>query len=127
VRCWSEAGNEDTDLPFGEYRETRTSWREVDTPLPGDVIDYSGPGRSALFDLARFMRHAAADPRGVGQSLTDAQRELGEIKKEDGKPLHNRWGVQRAWGALIALNRLDKADGVNSDTGRSIWVKRDGE
>lgn len=126
IKRWSEIGDEDTDLPFGDFREQPTSWRDVETPLPADIIDYQGQGRAALFDLARFMRHTATG--GIGQSLADAKRELGALKDVDNKPLHNRWSVQRAWGALIdPLNRLQKADGVNADTGRMLWALRDGE
>jgi hypothetical protein len=125
VRRWSEAGDESSDLPFGDAREVRTSWRLIETPLPDDVVTYAGRGRSALHDLARFMRHTADG--GVGQSLADAKQELCAVLDVDGKPRHNRWTVQRAWGALIDLGRLELADGVTSETGRSLWVRRDGE
>jgi hypothetical protein len=97
----------------------------VDTPLPNDVVAFTGRGRAALLDLARFMRHTADG--GVGQALVDAKRELGAVLDADGKPLHSKWSIQRAWGGLLEMNRLTPADGVNSDTGRSLWVRRDGE
>lgn len=125
IRIWSEAGTEEHDLPFGAPIEMQTSWRDVDSALPDDIVTYEGKGKSALNDLVRFMRHTADG--GVGQSLADAKRELLAIKNGDGSERHNRWAVQRAWGALVDLNRLQLADGVNSDTGRSLWVKRDGE
>jgi len=125
IKRWSEAGDEATDLPFGEARESSTSWRDIETPLPDDVVIYTGVGRSAMHDLARFMRHTAAG--GVGQSLADAKRELGLIVGVDDKPMHKKWTIQRAWGALLDMNRLSLADGINSDTGRAHWVHRDGE
>jgi hypothetical protein len=125
VRVWSAAGDEEHDLPFGAPIESPMSWRDVDTPLPVDIADYKGRGASTILDLARFMRHAADG--GVGQALSDAKRELAAVKNDDGSERHNKWAVQRAWGALVELERLRPVNGRGEETGRSVWVKRDGE
>jgi hypothetical protein len=107
--------------PFGGA----TDWNLDATPLPADVVSYTGRGAGAVPALARFMRHQASG--GVGFTLAAARKAvLSKMRTEQGKPKWSEDTVDRAWGALVDLGRIDPADGTNA-TGRSLWKARPGE
>lgn len=102
---------------------TPEDWQTAETSLPADVWNYAGPGEKGVRDLAKLMVHetsrAHGDPRGVGLTRAEAQRELGKI----GTPTTT---VRRAWSALLDLGRLRSAQGVSDGhlTGRHVWVAK---
>lgn len=95
------------------------AWHDPEQPpMPTDIESYRGPGRQSIRDLARFLRVNANGVIGV--TATDAVSALRTIKGTDGKPLHARDTVLRAWDAMVnELGRLEPADANLSDEGRT--------
>lgn len=95
------------------------AWHDPDQPpVPTDVESYRGPGRQSIRDLARFLRVNANGVIGV--TATDAVTALRTIKGTDGKALHARDTVLRAWDAMVnELGRLEPADANLSEEGRT--------
>lgn len=104
-------------LPFSGLED----WNDSDQlDLPPDVATYDGRGRAAIRALARFMRHSAS--AGVGFTQAGARKAVQDrIRDEKGKPIWSNDTIDRAWGALVDLSRLELAEG-GKKTARSLWV-----
>lgn len=116
---------EQADL-VASFAAVTDDWNEAtQAPLPADIVDYSGRGRTAVKALARFMRYSASG--GVGFTMANAVKAVrGKIVDSSGKPAWSEDTVQRAWGALVDLGRLQVAE-TGGSTARSMWVERDGD
>jgi hypothetical protein len=107
--------------PFGAPE----NWNNLLWELPRDVVAYSGPGKAAIAALARFMRYSACGQ--VGFSLSSARMAVREVYVDDkGKPKFSRDTVDRAWDALVGLERLEPA-GMGDLASRSLWRTKVGD
>ena len=93
-------------------------WHDPDQPpVPADIETYTGAGRKAIRDLARFLRANAVG--GIGVDLAGARIALRGLKGVDGKPLHDRATIDRAWGAMVDAGRLEPTDTNGSEEGKT--------
>jgi hypothetical protein len=94
-------------------------WHDPEQPpVPADIETYTGPGQKAVRDLTRFLRANAVG--GIGVDLAGARIALRGLKGMDGKPLHQRDTIDRAWGAMVdgsALGRLEPTDTNGNEDG----------
>ncbi len=120
--------DEEDEQGPGVMLSRETPWNDAEqAPLPDDVCAYGGAGKSATLALARFMRARAVG--GIGMNLTDARSALAALKGPDGKSVHERTTVGRAWGALRDMGRIGPAESNMSGnpTGLHWWIKRSGD
>lgn len=109
--------------PFGSRYE---NWNDPLQPsVPDDVSAYRGPGAAAIKALARFMRYSAGG--SVGFALPAARKAVKEVYTDErGKAKWSDDTIDRAWGALVDISRLQVAEGGGS-TSRSVWIKHPGD
>lgn len=109
-------------------------WRDPEqAPVPADIANFSGTGRKAIMDLARFLRAHAVG--GIGVDFAGAWSALRDLKGVDGKARYDRMTVHRAWGALVTeaakggLERLVPADGNTAENPRGLhwWLPKPGD
>jgi hypothetical protein len=105
------------------------AWHDPEQPpVPADVEAYRSQGKQSIRDLARFLRVNANGLIGV--TAADAVAALRSIKGMDGKPLHARDTVNRAWDAMVSeLGRLEPAESNMAEDGHTknprglhLWV-----
>lgn len=124
IECWSGDATERDELAPLDWAD---DWNEPTQPaLPADVAGYCGSGASAVPPLARFLRRRAVG--GVGVTMAEARAAvLVKLAAIQGKPKLSKDTINRAWGALVDLGRVDLAEGATAATGRSHWVQRPGD
>lgn len=94
-------------------------------PVPTDVAGYDGPGKTAVKALARFMRYSATGE--VGHSMAQARTAVSEVyRDEKDKPMWSRNTIDRAWDALVELDRLE-VSGTGGLTSASLWKSKPGD
>lgn len=107
------------------FRRTE-DWNDPDQAmLPTDVAGYNGKGRAAINAVARFMRHSAVG--GLGMTMVQARKAVRSVYVDErGKAQWSEDSVDRAWGALRDLGRIDPAEGNThgNPTGLHWWVER---
>lgn len=106
------------------FRTTMENWSDPILDLPRDIVTYSGAGASALKELARFMRYNGTGE--VGPNLQAARKAVRETYRRDGKPVHSESTINRAWEALIELQRL-RTTQTDSPISYSVWVEKEND
>jgi hypothetical protein len=103
---------------------TPDDWTDVEWPLPVEIASYSKTGAGGIRPLARFLRSRASG--GIGVTMAEARKAVLRRLQDDAggvrKGLPSADTIDRAWGALVEMNRLE-AIGSN-EAGRSKWVER---
>lgn len=125
VEQWMGDEDDDQMTGGGPLIPREGDWTDPDqAQLPDDVVAYTGQGARSILALARFMRASAVG--GIGMTLADARAALGKVKGMDGKPVHHRDTVGRAWGALVDMKRIEPAESNTScnPTGLHWWAVR---
>lgn len=113
-----EIGATETVSPLGGLSD---DWNDpMQAELPADVAGYSGRGSAAIRPLARFMRARATG--GVGFTMAAARKAV--LARHPDR--FSADTVDRAWGALYDLGRIEVAD-TGSAIGRSLWQARPGD
>lgn len=107
------------DVPEVPVDPNIPEWLTDTTPLPERIEAFEGRGSAAIVPLARYMRMAAGsgDPSGMGRSLTDARREMGDEVSR--KTIGMAWSALKAMGFLES--RFENPTETQERTGAHVW------